>query len=60
MNCEPGSSILNTDVYKIKTISNHRCGCLYEFLGIGLAQTLAVKGRGRAGGRGSRTLKQWQ
>lgn len=46
MNCEQGSSILNTDVYKIKNISNHRCACLYESLGGVFAWTLAVKGAG--------------
>lgn len=44
MNCEQGSSILNTDVYKIKNISNHRCVCLYESLGGVLSWPLAVKG----------------
>lgn len=42
MNREQGSSILNTDVYKIKNISNHRYGCLYEFLGGGFTGTLVV------------------
>lgn len=43
MNCEQGSSILNTDVYKIKNISNHRCGCLYESLGAVLTWSSAVE-----------------
>lgn len=43
MNREQGSSILNTDVYRIKNTSNHKCGCLYEAQGGGLGGSLLVK-----------------
>lgn len=45
MNFEQDSSILNTNVYKIKNISNHRCVCLYESPGKGVIGTLAVTWR---------------
>lgn len=42
MNCEQDSSILNTNVYKIKNISNHGCVCLSEPPGEGAIGALVV------------------